>query len=89
MDPMDPVEKRVNLDLKDHLGQQVLEECQDQEVTLVLLVLLDFLEPLVLMVSLESRAHQESLVKKETLDLQDHRAWLDLRGLLGLLVWLA
>lgn len=52
-DLQDPVVRRENLDPKDHLDHQDPEEHLDQEGTLVLLVLLDFLAPLVLMANLE------------------------------------
>lgn len=83
LDLLDPVERRENLDLKDHLDHQDPEEYRVQEVTLVPLVLLDLLDLLVLMDNLESRESLESQARKEMLDHQDLKAWLVLMGLLG------
>lgn len=52
-DLQDPVVRRENLDPKDRLDHQDPGEHLGREVTLVLLVLLDFLDPLVLMANLE------------------------------------
>lgn len=80
--------RRGNLDPKDQLDLQDPEEFLEPEVNLAQSVQLDFLDPLVLMVNLESRESLESKARKEMLDYLVLRAWLELMDLLGQLVLL-
>lgn len=88
MDPVDRVERRVNLAPKDPADPLDLEECLEREGIPVQLELLASLEYLVLMVSQESRASLESRVRRAMPGLQVLRDWPDLTDLLALLVWL-
>lgn len=78
--------RRENLDPKDHMDPQAPEEGLEQEATLARLVLLDLLVLLVLMANLESRESLVSKARRETLVLQDHRAWPELTDLQAQLV---